>query len=321
MGSGSGLSISAEEAYKRLKDPFDPSEVKWRVQQSGISSGGKPWVLVLAYISGRAVQNRLDEVFTGAGWRDEYKEFGDGVLCGITAFLNHETLTSVTKWDGASSIPSGGAGIDTLKTLLSNAEKRAAVKFGIGRYLYELKPSFATCTIIKSRFDSKNNYASIKGKNGERVHVDWTPPELPIWALPHAELEIIIDEMKGAESLAHLKSLFSNAVSYAKNFGDDVMLKSFVAVKDKVKERIEKEAEEIEAKKVKEVNDFILGIKENYLDGEMLESELTALEKTIGKKVTDMCLKSGIVKEQYTEVKSTVKEIFALKLKEIKNKQ
>ena len=50
------------DIFAELSKPFPSSDIEWRVQQSGIAGSGKVWAMVLAYVTNRAIQNRLDEV-------------------------------------------------------------------------------------------------------------------------------------------------------------------------------------------------------------------------------------------------------------------
>jgi len=71
---------------------------------------------------------RLDTALNGR-WQDKYFETSSGrVICELTCFIDGEWLT---KSDGA-----GDIGTEGEKVAISDAFKRAAVKFGIGRYLY-----------------------------------------------------------------------------------------------------------------------------------------------------------------------------------------
>ena len=45
----------------KLKEPFSENDIEWRVQQSG-ETNGRIWAKVLAYVTARAIENRLDEV-------------------------------------------------------------------------------------------------------------------------------------------------------------------------------------------------------------------------------------------------------------------
>ena len=151
----------------KLDAPFLPEEVEWRVQSSG-SKNGKPWAKVLVYVSNRAIQNRLDEVCGKTNWKNEYIEGpSGGILCGISILLNGEW---VTKWDGAENTK-----VESVKGGLSDSMKRAAVQWGIGRYLYNMGESWAVFVAPKQgQYNSK-----IDGK-----FYSWNPPTLPKWALP-----------------------------------------------------------------------------------------------------------------------------------------
>jgi hypothetical protein len=87
---------SMEEIIERLKAPFPSNDIEWRVSRSGKSSRG-PYAMVLAYLTNRAIQNRLDDVFGPAGWKNEFREFLQGILCTITCNVNDEWIS---KCDG-----------------------------------------------------------------------------------------------------------------------------------------------------------------------------------------------------------------------------
>src|SRR5262249_2171413 len=81
------------------------------------------------------IQDRLDEVLGVEGWQDDYECLEDGsVVCRLRLRLGDEWVTKVDV-GGPSEQPDGG---DRLKAAFSDALKRAAVKFGVGRYLYRL---------------------------------------------------------------------------------------------------------------------------------------------------------------------------------------
>ena len=172
------LDNATTKIMKRLIEPFPYEDIEWRVQQSGISRKNEPWAMVLAYVTNRAIMNRLDEVFGCYGWKNEYKEAPEGgVLCGISVWVDGEEGDTrpysgwVTKWDGASNTD-----IESVKGGLSNAMKRAAVQWGIGRYLYNLETNF-----VNVHEDVYSGKYRIKIK--ERQY-SWNPPSLPVWALP-----------------------------------------------------------------------------------------------------------------------------------------
>jgi hypothetical protein len=119
-----------EELTEALAAPFPRSEVKFR---PGATSGNR--ALALGYVDARAIQDRLDEVLGVTGWQDEYECLPDGsVVCRLRLRLGAEWIT---KMDVGSPSEQPDEG-DRRKAAFSDALKRAAVKFGVGRYLYRL---------------------------------------------------------------------------------------------------------------------------------------------------------------------------------------
>jgi hypothetical protein len=146
------------QIQNELKAPFHPDDIEWRV---GSTNSDKTKGLALAYITNRAIQNRLDDVFGIAGWKNEFKDWkGSGVLCGLSCFVNEQWIT---KWDGAEE-----TNMEATKGGISDAMKRAGYQWGIGRYLYKLDSQWVE---LEQRGRS---YAIKPGKE----------PRLPDWALP-----------------------------------------------------------------------------------------------------------------------------------------
>lgn len=151
-----------------LKEPFKESDIEWRVGQAG-STNGKPWAMVLAYISARAVQDRLDQVIGAENWKVEYRFLDKAVVASLAIKINEE-------WVAKEDV-SEFTEIEPIKGGVSGALKRAASLWGVGRYLYDLTENFAK-VVEKGTKDSK--YA--KTKDGTVFY--WIPPSLPVWALP-----------------------------------------------------------------------------------------------------------------------------------------
>ena len=148
-----------QNTFTKLAAPFNPSDLEWR---AGATNQDKTTALALAYITSRAVMDRLDEVISPENWRDEYQPSPDGgLICGLSLRVNGEW---VTKWDGAENTQ-----FEEVKGGLSGAFKRAAVKWGIGRYLYKLPSVWAACEL-----------------RGKTVMLNATP-DLPKWALPSGD--------------------------------------------------------------------------------------------------------------------------------------
>jgi hypothetical protein len=159
--------------FQKLADPFPPEDIEWRVGRSGMGAKG-PWAKVLAYLTSRAIMHRLDSVIGPANWKDEYQKGPEGgILCGISIRCGDEW---VTKWDGAENTQ-----IESVKGGLSDSFKRAAVKWGIGRYLYRLEEGWAE---IADDNDRDAYQGEAKDKSGAKVYFKWYPPRLPDFALP-----------------------------------------------------------------------------------------------------------------------------------------
>jgi hypothetical protein len=136
---------------QQLKTPFDPKVIHWRV---GATTGDKSKGIALAYIDARDAMKRFDDV-CGDLWQVEYPFEG---CCRIGIKIDNEWL-----WR------SNGAGetqVEGEKGRYSDAFKRAAVLWGVGRYLYYLP----------------NAWVALKAQGRSHVIID--PPALPKWALP-----------------------------------------------------------------------------------------------------------------------------------------
>ena len=143
------------------------------------------WAMVLAYVTNRAIMERLDSVVGPENWKNEFKEWmGTSVLCGISIKIENEW---VTKWDGAEQTD-----IEATKGGLSSAMKRSAVQWGIGRYLYNLDATMATI------LEHGEHYQS--AKQGKYEAFRWNAPILPKWALPDGEPKKPDEKEKGNQN-------------------------------------------------------------------------------------------------------------------------
>jgi hypothetical protein len=130
-----------------LAAPFESDEVKFK---PAVVSGNR--ALALAYVDARVIQDRLDDVLGVAGWQDEYECLPDGsVVCRLRLRLGAEWITKMDV-GGPSEQPDEG---DRRKAAFSDALKRAAVKFGVGRYLYRLPQMWADYDPQKRQFVRK----------------------------------------------------------------------------------------------------------------------------------------------------------------------
>jgi hypothetical protein len=127
-----------------LAAPFEPEEVKFK---PAVVSGSR--ALALAYVDARVIQDRLDDVLGVEGWQDEYEILPDGsVVCKLRLRLGDEWITKMDV-GGPSEQPDEG---DRRKAAFSDALKRAAVKFGVGRYLYRLPSQWVDYDPHKRQF-------------------------------------------------------------------------------------------------------------------------------------------------------------------------
>lgn len=162
---------------ERLADPFPPEDVEWRVQSSGMSNNGKPWARVLAYVTARAIMDRLDAALGPQNWQVVYNHVERGVMCRISVRCHDDdgSIQWVGKEDGAEPTQ-----VEAFKGGISSALKRAGAAWGIGRYLYKLDAGFAECSKDTKAFP---HY----GKTKDGTAFSWGAPKLPAWALPGSQ--------------------------------------------------------------------------------------------------------------------------------------
>jgi hypothetical protein len=108
------------ERVGNLAAPFPPESVHWR-----------------------GVQDRLDGVCGPENWSDSYVETPKGrIICSIAVNIEGAWIS---KSDGA-----GDTDVEGEKGALSDAMKRAAVKWGIGRYLYSMPSPWVPCEVTQN---------------------------------------------------------------------------------------------------------------------------------------------------------------------------
>ena len=123
-----------DQISRALQDPFDPAEVDFRVQGRANDQTGR--AQVVAYIDARAVQDRLDTVVGAGNWSFDWTPL---VIDNGEVMVAKGTLTihGIAKSDvGAASSFEQSLGA------VSHCFKRAAVHWGVGRYLYNLPMSW-----------------------------------------------------------------------------------------------------------------------------------------------------------------------------------
>lgn len=124
-----------DNLQEKLQEFFAPDEIEFRI---GAKTKDNTKGLALAYVTNRAIQNRLDEVFGPFNWKNEFRQWKDRAqICGISVW-DEDKGHWITKWDGADD-----SDVESTKGGLSDAMKRAAYHWGIGRYLYRMPSVWA----------------------------------------------------------------------------------------------------------------------------------------------------------------------------------
>lgn len=150
------MTTDADQIADALAAPFDPREVKFKPTMVKNNR-----CLAMAYVSARTVMDRLDDVVGVANWQDEYTPLPSGsVLCRLSIRVGGEW---VVKMDVGSPSEQPDEG-DREKAAVSDALKRAAVKWGVSRYLYRLAAQWVDYDPVKRQII--------------------TPPQLPAFAVP-----------------------------------------------------------------------------------------------------------------------------------------
>jgi hypothetical protein len=102
---------------------------KWKIQNFNKT---KTKAQCVAYIDARDVMDILDKAVGPENWQDEYKLLGDKVMGGIGIDVNQDK-NFIWKWDTGTE-----SSYEAEKGQISDAFKRAGVKWGIGRFLYDM---------------------------------------------------------------------------------------------------------------------------------------------------------------------------------------
>lgn len=106
---------------KRLSEEIP---VKWRIQSTQYNKAN-----CVAYVDARDVQKHLDDVCGVENWQCRHKEEKGNLFCEIGIFLND-------KWIWKSDVGTE-SNIEKQKGEASDSFKRAAVMWGVGRFVYE----------------------------------------------------------------------------------------------------------------------------------------------------------------------------------------
>ena len=167
-----------KELMAALEEPFDPTEIKWRVTnttQIGSRNGPRFRGQMLAYADPRAYTDRLNDLFTPSGWTRDYtvqlvqnferKERGSTERT-ITAKIVVTCRVTIHGFGAHTGLGEEWADNDNAGTAAeAQAFKRACSCFGLGRYLYDLEGQWVDLDEKKRPLET---------------------PRLPDWARPKA---------------------------------------------------------------------------------------------------------------------------------------
>ncbi len=152
----------------RLAAPFAAAEVDWRV---GSMNQQKTKGMALAYIDARTVQDRLDAV-CGALWACEHVvSAGTRVTCKISLKIGDEWIS---RSDGA-----GETDVEGEKGSYSDSFKRAAVRWGVGRYLYDLASPWVDVDPMGKSYKIRDGEKAKLNALVERVAKQANAPQQP----------------------------------------------------------------------------------------------------------------------------------------------
>ena len=199
---GTDLLTKPAQFAAALAAPFHPADVEWRPGGGGRGDTAMP----MAYIDARAVRQRLNAVCGVAGWQCQHYAIGEAQMgCAIAIWSAGQW---VVKTDGAfagfldpvveEGKPAGKVSgkeeqrIEMeAKGAFSNAFKRAAAAWGIGEYLYEVKPSWMPV--------EKNQSGFVKGFTEEAKRKLWDIA-MDHWA--RYQIDLALREERRARRLA-----------------------------------------------------------------------------------------------------------------------
>jgi hypothetical protein len=163
--------------FTQLADPFDPSEIKWRVTHTtrDASRGA-----VIAFADPRAYTDRLNQLFTPTGWTRTYEvstvsslnRMKKDKLIQTGKVLVTCTLTISGLGCHAGSGEDWADEENAMTAAEAQAFKRACSCFGLGRYLYNFAEMWVPLNEYRQpiEFPKLQHWALPKGNNTGKTH-------------------------------------------------------------------------------------------------------------------------------------------------------
>jgi hypothetical protein len=142
--------------------PFPDKAISWRV---GSTTKDKSRGMALAYIDARDVMRRLDDACGAGGWQCEYVDMSNGTIC---CRIGIQSPSGEWVWKANGGSATGDVDNEKEREMAekggySDAFKRAAVLWGVGRYLYDIETPWV---------ELEQKGASHVMKTGERAKLD-----------------------------------------------------------------------------------------------------------------------------------------------------
>jgi hypothetical protein len=168
MAAAKFTGAEREKLFTQLEVPFDPGQIKWRVMRT---SDDRRSGAILPFADPRAYTDRLNQLFTPAGWTREYTisavpsltRLDRGKVI-VTSKVLVATAVTISRLGSHTATGEEWADRENAVTAAdAQAFKRACSCFGLGRYLY--------------RFEE--TWVHLNGRGEPFAH-----PTLPQWALP-----------------------------------------------------------------------------------------------------------------------------------------
>ncbi len=183
------LTIEPAALFAQLADPFDPSEIKWRVTHT-TKDGSRG--AVIAYADPRAYTDRLNQIFTPTGWTRSYTV---ATIAAVSRFKRDKIIatgkvlvTCTLTIYGLGSHTGGGEEWADEDNAMTSAEaqafKRACTCFELGRYLYNFAEMWVPL-------------------NDHRKPLEF--PTLPKWALPKLQIKDCRDHAQVGGQMATIE--------------------------------------------------------------------------------------------------------------------
>ena len=137
-----------EEIEQGLQMPFPGSHIKWRLQTTP-KDAKEPQGLAVAYLDPRDIHQRFDDMCGGGSWSFDWQPIiveGGKVL----AAKGIISIAGISKADVGTSKASEE---EATKSAVTDALKRAAVLWGVGRHIYRMQAQWVACVMKRNKWE------------------------------------------------------------------------------------------------------------------------------------------------------------------------